>query len=535
MKANIYQIYYDEKTKGLIDPGFLPFDNLANPRGDWREYWAIRNFFLNNSLNEDELYGFFSPAFRNKTHLSAQQVHAFIEQNPGRDVYTFSPFIQDAACYLNVFEQGNRYHPGHLEVVQAFLKDIALDIDLETFPMTFRSTVYCNYIVAKPKFWQTWFALTERIFDICEAGETELATLLVSLTIYRLPVGMKVFLVERIASLVLALSPELSVCSYDLRRMPWSIARYAPFAEQMMMLDALKTEYIETQDAKTLGAFYALRGAILTAVDGAPLEASKQGFIQTPKIVTPKIMYVCLAQDEPAVPYPKHVSRVRLGHHQREGALNLRNLARVAEQRYGHLGALAGYFGIREYIQTAGLKVRRVGVCLPDTFVTAPGHPAMTPLLEDSVKNAMEPESRDFMVAAVREPGASDAQPDATELQQFAAIAAELGMVGHEQIDRIVNPGRLIPGGLGMGVYQTDFWVDAIAKLERVVSEHLSRSPGMRTEAQVQSLSLCAERLGSHLVLEHFESAYAHINWQAKFIGQLNRVEIDKTELVISL
>ena len=37
-----YQIYYSEQTRDALDPGFLPLDNLANPRPDWREYWPIR-------------------------------------------------------------------------------------------------------------------------------------------------------------------------------------------------------------------------------------------------------------------------------------------------------------------------------------------------------------------------------------------------------------------------------------------------------------------------------------------------------------
>jgi hypothetical protein len=67
----IYQIYYSEATKAHNDPGFLPMDNLANERPDWREYWPIRNYLLNNNLEEDTRYGFLSPKFEAKLLKSA--------------------------------------------------------------------------------------------------------------------------------------------------------------------------------------------------------------------------------------------------------------------------------------------------------------------------------------------------------------------------------------------------------------------------------------------------------------------------------
>ena len=67
--------------------------------------------------------------------------------------------------------------------------------------MDFRSMIFCNYIVAKPSFWNTWFALNEKLFEIAEHGKTDLSRQLTTLTSYRLPVEMKVFISERIASI----------------------------------------------------------------------------------------------------------------------------------------------------------------------------------------------------------------------------------------------------------------------------------------------------------------------------------------------
>ncbi|WP_016835288.1 hypothetical protein [Herbaspirillum lusitanum] len=264
MKKNILQIYYDEASQKMLDPGFTPLEIVGNPRADWREYWGIRDYFLNNVLNEDEYYGFLSPAFKHKTHLSAQQVEAFMENNPGNDVYTFSPMIQEAACYLNVFEQGNRHHPGLINVAKEFFASIDLSIDMETLVNDFRSAVYCNYVIAKPVFWQHWFAINERLFEISEQEKSHLSTQLNGTTAYsKGPVPMKVFMMERTASLILALASDLKVAAFDINAMPLSHVRFSPYRKELMTLNALKIAYIATSDSIYLQHFFSLRQEVL--------------------------------------------------------------------------------------------------------------------------------------------------------------------------------------------------------------------------------------------------------------------------------
>jgi len=62
MTIHIQQIHYDEASRRMLDPHFIPMEIEGNPRADWREYWGIRNYFMENSLNEDDYYGFLSPA-----------------------------------------------------------------------------------------------------------------------------------------------------------------------------------------------------------------------------------------------------------------------------------------------------------------------------------------------------------------------------------------------------------------------------------------------------------------------------------------
>jgi hypothetical protein len=268
MKINIFQIYYDDATKEQVDPVFIPLENHGNPRPDWREYWPIRNYFLANDLNEDELYGFFSPNFRNKTHLTGQQVHDFIIANPGHDVYTFSPFIQEAACYLNTFEQGSRHHPGLAYLADHFLKSIDIQVNFEDLVMDFSSSVYCNYFVAKPVFWKKWFAITENMFNIAEHKNNDLANELNNSTRYsKGPVDMKVFIMERVCSLILALDSGLSVASYDIAKMPWSHPLFYPYREELFTLNALKLAFAHTSDKIYLRQFQELRRRVFIKCD----------------------------------------------------------------------------------------------------------------------------------------------------------------------------------------------------------------------------------------------------------------------------
>jgi hypothetical protein len=264
MKKNILQIHYDAASKQMLDPGFTALEIVGNPRADWREYWAIRHYFLDNMLNSDEYYGFLSPLFRQKTNLSAQQVHAYMDANPGGDVYTFSPTIQDAACYLNVFEQGNKVHPGMISITQEFLGTIGLAIDFTTLINDFRSCVYCNYIIAKPVFWEKWFAITEHLFNIAENEKSYLSAALNKLTDYpKSAVQMKVFLIERVASLILALEPEIKVSHFDMNSMPWVSLLYYPCRKELMILNALKIAYRDSLNPLYLTHYFSLRQEVL--------------------------------------------------------------------------------------------------------------------------------------------------------------------------------------------------------------------------------------------------------------------------------
>jgi hypothetical protein len=208
--SHIFQILNHYTSRRELDPGFGVIDNSSNERPDWFEYWPIRKFLLNEALDEEEFYGFLSPKFESKTNLTAAQVFEFIRHSDSRtDVVLFSPSIHTGAQFLNVFEHGDAEHPGLLATTKKLLARIKRYTDLDDLVTDSRNTVHSNYFVAKPRFWREWLAINEQLFAIAEAGADALGQALTSYTSYRgrSEVQMKIFIMERVATLILASDP----------------------------------------------------------------------------------------------------------------------------------------------------------------------------------------------------------------------------------------------------------------------------------------------------------------------------------------
>ena len=78
--------------------------------------------------------------------------------------------------------------------------------DLAALVTDSRTEVFSNYFVARPRFWREWLSLTEALFAIAEAPADALGARLRSPVPYRAgaTAPLKIFIVERIATLILA-------------------------------------------------------------------------------------------------------------------------------------------------------------------------------------------------------------------------------------------------------------------------------------------------------------------------------------------
>ncbi len=239
--VNLYHIAYSLQTIQEVGAGYKVLNNVDSQRKDWREYWPIRRFLLEEKLDDERYYGFFSPRFQEKTGLSYAQVNAFVQAaRPDADVILFSPQPDMGAFFLNVFEQEELQQPGFIAASEAFLEAAGLPGSLTELVMDSRQIVFSNYFVARPEFWSAWLALNEKLFAFCEGEDSALKQALVFETSYPGSVQRKVFIMERIASLLLTLYPKWRVRAYNTFDCAWSASRLNQFKFEAVLSDALK-------------------------------------------------------------------------------------------------------------------------------------------------------------------------------------------------------------------------------------------------------------------------------------------------------
>jgi hypothetical protein len=118
-------------------------------------------------------------------------------------------------------------------------------------------TIFSNYFVAKAAFWREWFHLSEKLFHIAEQGapgrfKDELNA---SVRHGTLQVPAKVFIMERIASLMLATKPHWRIKPYNPFVLPTSAAIISRFTLELMILDALKITYNTVRHPQYATAF----------------------------------------------------------------------------------------------------------------------------------------------------------------------------------------------------------------------------------------------------------------------------------------
>ena len=241
-RAFVYQILNHYTPREALDPGFLVLDNSTNLRPDWYEYWPMRNYLLQEPLDEDAFYGFLSPKFRQKTNLDATHVEALVRAaDPATDVILLTPSIHNSAHFLNVFLHGEFKHPGLLRVAEQVLARVGERSDLDNLVTDSRNEVFSNYFIARPRFWREWLRINEVIYQLAEDPGDALGNRLRTPVPYRAGASapLKIFLIERIATWILATDPRFRARPCD----PFAAAAKIHRTPVAVVCDALKIAY----------------------------------------------------------------------------------------------------------------------------------------------------------------------------------------------------------------------------------------------------------------------------------------------------
>lgn len=254
----IFQIYYNDESRGKLDPLFTPLDNSKPERPDWYEFWVIRNFLKTQVIDENAWYGFLSPSFQEKTGLTGDFVNDCITRlKPPIDVALFSPHLDWLTFYNSVFEQGEAAHPGLIVKSQQFINYVGLNINLSTLVTDLRTGVFSNYVVARPRYWRSWLSLADKLVEFAELEARASEEGINSLTSYKSGVlPMKVFIQERLPSIVILTRKFLTYVPPHFE----NFSIYAVSDQRILVaLDMLKRDFMATGDEIFMRAFWAMR------------------------------------------------------------------------------------------------------------------------------------------------------------------------------------------------------------------------------------------------------------------------------------
>lgn len=272
-----YQIFYDERTKSLVDSEFIPLDNSKNERSDWREYWPMRSVLKTVEFDDNDYVGFFSPKFTQKTGLTSAHVREFFEtvtastQIDIPDVISFSPYPDLCAIFVNIFEQGETNHSGITKLAIEVFEVLNIEINIQSMVNDSTTNIFSNFFIATPRFWNKWLDICEKIFDICEDKNSNLGQRLNQVVDHGLTIDAqaKVFLIERIATIILE-TTDFSCEPYTSKILPFELSKLIPFRDELFICDRLKNSYRKTGKIEYLNMFSSQRTKIIYSLSKNP-------------------------------------------------------------------------------------------------------------------------------------------------------------------------------------------------------------------------------------------------------------------------
>jgi len=267
----------------------------------------------------------------------------------------------------------------------------------------------------------------------------------------------------------------------------------------------------------------------------------------------PSLLYACITHVPLWFEFPPFVTPIRLGNAQDSvaGGYALRDVAPEWEPHHPVIGGTAGTFALKALLRRMPDRPARVGICQYRKFVSR-RRASRIPTAGYRVMNAVElehvtparlvewltPGDEPFLVCpplAMRKLGylgQYGRAHHAEDFLRFAAEAVEQGVLGSREAARFMAEPTFIPGGIELGVFPTDFWLDSVDALESVVRACIARYPIARSGAQARVWAFCAERLGSWLLLRHFRGGrrtegltwWLPTHWRRRYVGYMNLI-----------
>jgi hypothetical protein len=208
----IYQSYFEPEQYAMLDPAFIPYDNIKNVNPLLREYPLLLDLYERNR-QYDGYWGMVSRLFYQKTAMTGADFIERINAAPGYDVYHVNAFPHIINSYPNPFVQGEvEAHPGMLQYTNRLMRKLGYEgfsINTERFkPQNF---VHCSYYVGNQHFWERWITFAKTCVYVSENDE-ELSNYLYGATSSHEDKVMFAnfsFVMERLVTLFLHITPQI--------------------------------------------------------------------------------------------------------------------------------------------------------------------------------------------------------------------------------------------------------------------------------------------------------------------------------------
>jgi hypothetical protein len=252
----IYQIFYNQETKEMLDPQFIPFDNSSPSDKTWYEFEVIKKILETDIFDDNEYIGIFSPRFFEKTGLTGSDVLEIVGKSKS-EIINFSPNLEASILHLNCFFQGEKHHPGFKSTAQKAYKIIGLDLDLSSLISNHSRTIFSNYFVAKYSFWKVWFKYALKLYFLSSNKSNLIYKNLNALSRHRgVEISMKVFIMERLVNVLLENKKVDSEIGANYEKY-YSLKGYSSeIIKEMFIIDELKSLMKKNNSKALLSLFF---------------------------------------------------------------------------------------------------------------------------------------------------------------------------------------------------------------------------------------------------------------------------------------
>jgi hypothetical protein len=206
--VHIYQSYYKEEQIKVLNSIFTPFNNINGDNPELREY-IIWNKLYNKHIDDGSYFGLVSWIWNQKVNLSEEKFRNWIVDNSGYDVYFVDPTLDNAANEINLWVQGDRWHPGLLDFAKKIFPKVGIETPVEEIVYKGDHFATSNFFVGNSRFWFKYKKFVDNFITTAH-GDSELRKYMFEdLNTYN---GKQIpnfsFIVERLFSLYLFLNPD---------------------------------------------------------------------------------------------------------------------------------------------------------------------------------------------------------------------------------------------------------------------------------------------------------------------------------------